>query len=126
LGHFIISRWVLIFVVEARLQGRRLQGRRAEGRRLQGRRLQGRRLQGRRLQGRRLQGRRQEDFSLLIFVYIPSFICAYLLIATAKIVRTFSIPETLDSRILLPLVPSPDALVPSYRCSQSVKLVGAI
>jgi hypothetical protein len=45
-GSWFISRWALIFVVEAR---------------------------------QRAEGRREEDFSLLIFVDIPSFNCGYLL-----------------------------------------------
>jgi hypothetical protein len=52
----LISRSVLIFVVEAR--------QRAEGRR------------------QKAEGRREEDFTLFTFVDIPSFICVYLLIAS--------------------------------------------
>jgi hypothetical protein len=47
----IISRWALIFVVEAR----------------------------QRAKGFYAEGRREEYFSQLTFIYIPSFVCAYLL-----------------------------------------------
>jgi len=58
-----LSRWALIFVVEARqrvlVPGRERSGKEAPG---------------------RAECRREESFRLLTFVDIPAFICAYLLI----------------------------------------------